>query len=149
MPFLLGKKREFSNTLTMVCHKTGPPSENWATHHACMKQTRCPSSRAKRPSDVIYFQSSAVLLAARKKRGRDRLRPCSHHKDDWGPQSGATRVDQSKVGLTTLPTISPCCNILLNNAKEDNKPLQRTGQSNSRMHFQKQTEILIFYEKVR
>lgn len=72
-----------------LCHNRWPPSRAeplimhvWNKHSAHHQE---PSFH----SDVSYFQSSTLLLAARKERERQRRRErlphCSHHRDDRGP----------------------------------------------------------------
>lgn len=71
------------NTLTTgarVMPSLVVPAESWATHHACMKQTQCPSSGAKRP---FWCELFPKLDSAPHSQEEEREMN-SYHKDDWG-----------------------------------------------------------------
>lgn len=137
--FLLegAETRQHSDHRNRHCAINGGPTESWATHHACMKQTRCPSSVAKSPlwSDLFPRLDST---ARKKKEGREIKTQLTSQIWLGTSRSGATRVNQFKVGLTTSLTVSLSLYFIKSckrGQQQKTKPWWKVRQNNSRNRF--------------
>lgn len=103
---------------------TGGPRRE-LSYSSCMYETNTVPIIRSQASLLMWSISKARLCSlqpGKRERGREREINTPLTSQRWlgTSQSGATRVDRSKVGLTTSPRISLCCFILLSHAKEDN-----------------------------
>lgn len=78
------------------------PAGSWAAHHACMKQTQCPSSGAKSPLWSELFPKLALAPRSQEKeRERDINTVIAPGRWLGTAQSRAKPIKRFKVGLTT------------------------------------------------
>lgn len=110
----------------------------WNKHGAHHREPRV-------PSDVIYFQNSNMLQPEKGDGQREINTQLASQRWQGTSQSGATRVDQSKVGLTASPGTSLCCLISLNCVKEDNnnQTLVGSGKATANISKKNKQKIII------